>query len=282
MIFLVIKLWKKWLLQSNTWIPTITFIPLLYAIGWVIAKPFNLIWTNLQSEDISLIGTFFTFILFLLLLPSWVIIRWGNKNPYFELGIKSSNSFRSILYFSKGFLEAIFLIFLILLLCWYGSWIESFEPVSSSILINGIVLGIGVGLAEELVFRGWLLGELNNLLGPRIGIICQAAIFSTSHITIYSSLNEMFSVGFGLFVFGVLLGLKRNLDKGSLWGCIALHGGLVGTWFVISNEWIEFASNISHFLIGPDSFNPNPIGGLFSILMMSLFIFYQRKALIKG
>jgi len=62
--------------------------------------------------------------------------------------------------FSQGILFALILIILILIPLLqknYISWIGEFSPI---ILLNSIVLGLGVGFAEEIIFRGWLLEEL--------------------------------------------------------------------------------------------------------------------------
>jgi membrane protease YdiL (CAAX protease family) len=49
------------------------------------------------------------------------------------------------------------------------------------VALNGLLLGLGVGFAEELLFRGWLLGELSLLLGGQRALGLQAALFSLVH-----------------------------------------------------------------------------------------------------
>ena len=60
----------------------------------------------------------------------------------------------------------------------YISWIGEFSPI---ILLNSIVLGLGVGFAEEIIFRGWLLEELKFEYGTKISIAVQAIVFSFVH-----------------------------------------------------------------------------------------------------
>ena len=38
------------------------------------------------------------------------------------------------------------------------------------ILLNSIALGLGVGFAEEIIFRGWLLEELKFEYGTKISL----------------------------------------------------------------------------------------------------------------
>jgi len=58
----------------------------------------------------------------------------------------------------------------------YISWIGEFSP---TIFLNSIVLGLGVGFAEEIIFRGWLLEELKFEYGAKISIALQAIIFAS-------------------------------------------------------------------------------------------------------
>ena len=46
---------------------TILFIPLLYLLGWILANPLTII--GVGEEHISLIGTIFTFLLFVISMP---------------------------------------------------------------------------------------------------------------------------------------------------------------------------------------------------------------------
>ena len=84
----------------------------------------------------------------------------------------------------------------------------------------------------------------------------------------------------GFILLGIFLSLVRIRDKGSLWNCIGIHGGLVGIWFFINNGLIEFKENTPSFLAGPFTQNiPNPIGSFSAILiLLFLCIFYAVKS----
>ncbi len=251
---------------------TIIFIPFLYIFGWVLATPIILL--GLNKENISLIGTIFTFLIFVLSLPKWFEIRWGLKNTWTLLGVNKANRNKKlILYFFKGFLLSTVLISIILIpiICMqWGIWIGK---ISSNIISNAIILIIGIGFAEELIFRGWLLEELKNQFGLKKAIIIQSLIFSIVHIGFNLPFWQMISILTGLFLLGILLSLIRLNDKNSLWGCIGLHGGLVGLWFIINNGLILISKNSPIWLVGPGSINTNPLGGLFGIFLMIIFCF---------
>ena len=54
-----------------------------------------------------------------------------------------------------------------------------------------LLLCLGVGFAEELIFRGWLWAELNQMLGSRRGAVAQASIFSLVHTRFNLGLGAM-------------------------------------------------------------------------------------------
>ena len=259
---------------SPKFISSIIFIPFLYLIGWLLANPLLLF--GVKKESLSLIGTIFTFLIFVFSLPKWFEIRWGLENTWKLLGVKRIDRNRGqIFYYIRGFLLSIFLISLILtpiILTQWGFWIGNISP---EITINAILLIIGVGFAEELIFRGWLLEEFKNQFGLKKAIISQALIFSLVHIGLDLPLWEMLSILTGLFFLGILLSLIRLKDNNSLWGCIGLHGGLVGLWFISNNGLLFISKDSPIWLVGPGTINTNPLGGLFGIFLIIIFcIFY--------
>ena len=268
----IAKIYTKLFFLNSKLLSTIIFIPFLYIFGWVLATPIILL--GLNKENVSLIGTIFTFLIFVLSLPKWFEIRWGLKNTWTLLGVNKTNRNKKlILYFLKGFLLSTILISLILIpiICMqWGIWIGK---TSSNIILNTIFLIIGIGFAEELVFRGWLLEELKNQFGLKNAIIIQSLIFSIVHIGFNLPFWQMISILTGLFLLGILLSLIRLNDNNSLWGCIGLHGGLVGLWFITNNGLLFISKNSPIWLVGPGSINTNPLGVLFGIFLMIIFCF---------
>ncbi len=264
--------------------PTVTLFPFIYLIGWLLARPLLLFQNPIINVDLSLIGTCLTFICFLFVLPTWIKFRWNNFNSWRALGLVSICKRKSIIYFFRGFLLSILLIFIVLIMIFLNSsdWIEGFSFIRFPYLLNSLSLGCGVGIAEELIFRGWLLGEVTLLLGPRYAIFIQSLIFSISHLRFTLSGTEMLFLFIGLFLLGIVFSLRRVLDNGSLWGCIGLHGGLVGLWFAINEGGlIRFSKQAPSWLIGPGAPAINPIGGCIGILSLGIMIFIQRKAFIR-
>ena len=79
------------------------------------------------------------------------------------------------------------------------------EPrLTPALLLNAGLLALGVGFAEELMFRGCLFGELSQRLGHQSALWLQAAIFSLVHTRLHLTGLELLLLG-GLALFGLLL-----------------------------------------------------------------------------
>ena len=256
----------------------IIFIPFLYICGWILATPILLL--GVDKENLSLIGTIFTFLIFIFSLPKWFKLRWGVNNTWKLLGVnKIDKNIKSFIFFLKGFLLSIILISLIIIPIIATQWGYWIGTISWDTFINAIFLILGVGFAEELIFRGWLLEELKNQFGLKKAILGQALIFSIVHIGFDLPFLQMLSILTGLFLLGILLSLIRLKDKKSLWRCIGLHGGLVGIWFVTNNGLLEISKNSPKWLVGPGTVNTNPLGGIFGISLMAIFCFLNFRLL---
>jgi len=265
-------------LLSPKLLSTIIFIPFLYICGWILATPIFLL--GIDKENLSLIGTIFTFFIYVFSLPRWFKLRWGVKNTWTLLGInKIDKNINLFIFFFRGFLLSIVLISLILIPIIGTKWGYWIGTISTDTFINAIYLILGVGFAEELIFRGWLLEELKNQFGLKKAIFGQALIFSIVHIGFDLPFLQMLSILTGLFLLGILLSLIRLKDKKSLWGCIGLHGGLVGLWFITNNGLLEISKNSPKWLVGPGTINTNPLGGIFGISLMAIFCFLNFRLL---
>ena len=265
-------------LLSPKLLSTIIFIPFLYICGWILATPIFLL--GIDKENLSLIGTIFTFLIYVFSLPKWFKLRWGVDNTWTLLGInKIDKNINLIIFFLRGFLLSIILISVILITIIGTKWGYWIGTISLDTLINSIFLILVVGFVEELIFRGWLLEELKKQFGLKKAIIAQSLIFSFVHIGFDLPFWEMLSILTGLFLLGISLSLIRLKNKNSLWDCIGLHGGLVGLWFITNNGLLEISKNSPKWLIGPGTINTNPLGGILGISLMAIFCFLNFRLL---
>ena len=208
----------------------------------------------------------------LISLPLRLQQAWGVSQPWRVLGVLAPLPAvgRALL---RGVLKAVLLLALVLLGLALAGQLRWNPQLSLPLLLNGLLLGLGVGFAEELLFRGWLLGELSLLLGAQRALWLQAALFSLVHTRF--NLPPLLLLGLlgGLLLLGLALGLQRRADGGLLWGAIGLHGGLVGGWFLLQQGVVAVNPAAPAWLLGP----ANPIGGLLGWLGLALLLLARRR-----
>jgi uncharacterized protein len=208
----------------------------------------------------------------MLSLPLRLKHAWGTTNPWQTLGVRAPLTAlaRALL---RGLIKALLLLGVVaagLALSGTLGW----EPrLSAGLLLNAVALGLGVGFAEELLFRGWLLGELSLLLGRQRALWLQAVLFSLVHTRFNLPIGLLLSLLGGLLLLGLALGLQRRADGGLLWGAIGLHGGLVGGWFLLQQGVVSVNPMAPGWLIGP----ANPIGGLLGWLGLCWLLLARRR-----
>ena len=274
---------NRFLLLQPAWLPTVLFIPLLYALGWLAAVPLTLL--GLPTDQLSLTGTVLSFVLFLLVMPRWAALRWSESRPWAALGIRGAKPQEQpapAAALLKGLLIAAGLLMVItsvVLIDGSGNWRGE---VDATQLTNAVLLCLGVGFAEELIFRSWLWTELQEMIGSRRAAWAQAGIFSLVHTRFNLGLGAMGGLLIGLFLLGMVLARQRQSDRGSLWGCIGLHGGLVAGWFLLQNGLLQLSPNAPSWLVGPGGNAPNPMGGAVGLISLLILLLIQRTAVAKA
>ena len=202
-------------------------------------------------------------------LPLRVKNLWKEKQAWISLGVVAPSRkdvFKALL---RGFIKAVLLLLVLLIGLFFAGQIKWQPQISAGLLLNGFALGVGVGFAEELLFRGWLLGELefrfaSKAWGKSLALVLQALVFSLAHTRFNLPLASLIGLLGGLTLLGLALGLQRRADAGLIWGAVALHGGLVGGWFVLNQG-----------LIGQQQ--GNPIGSWLAWIPLLLLIWVRRR-----
>ena len=259
------------------WIPTVTLFLFLYTAGWIMSHSVYLFDRDISQINLRIIGTIITFILFLIILPGWGFNRWKTNNLWISIGLDFRNKFRAFKEFFDGFIFSLILLFLLVLFLFLCGWVDEVNYIKFSEILNAILLIVGIVFAEEIIFRGWLMEEMVILFGLRKGTLAQAAIFSFAHYRSDIGFFPLILFFTGLFLFGLVLTLRRTIDEGSLFGCVGLHGGLVGMWYLIDSGMLNFSSDVPYFLLGPSKNMVNPIGGIVGIAILLITLFFQRR-----
>ena len=207
----------------------------------------------------------------LLSLPWRLKQAWGESNAWKRLGVRCSSA-ELIQGLGRGvLLAAALLLFIVVALLLGGAQGEL--RLTPALVLNAALLGLGVGFAEELLFRGWLFGELTLLLGHQRALWLQAAIFSLVHTRFDLPAVELMLLLGGLGLFGVLLAEQRHHDRGLLWGAVGLHGGAVGGWFLLSQGVLDLQAAGPDWLLSP----ANPIGGVMGWIALVVLLLALRR-----
>ena len=284
LIALLPRLRDRLLAVQPFWLPTVLLMPLLYAGGWLLSLPLMVI--GLPGEQHALVGTVITFLLLLLVLPGWCRLRWHSRSCWRSLGLRGGggrdNCRRLLPALLRGLVLAVILLALVTLPLLLGSWAHWLGEWSLPRSLNALALLLGVGIAEELIFRAWLWRELDLLMGSASAVTVQALIFSLVHTRFNLGLGPMIGLLSGLMLLGLCLAAQRRLDGGSLWGCIGLHGGLVSGWFLLQNGLLQLSPDAPAWLVGPGGAAANPLGGAIGICGLLILLVIQLTAVARA
>jgi len=255
---------------------TLLYVPLLYGAGWLFSRPLALVAPGWRSDQVDLAGLVVALLLLLVTLPVRLRRVWQEPHPWERLGVAvpPAVGLRSGV---RGLLKALALLVLVagaLLLAGQAQWLGELH---GALLLNGLLLLLGVGFAEELLFRGWLWGELDLQVGPQRALLLQAVIFALLHPWYRAPGLEAGGLLGGLVLLGLVLALQRRADGGSLWGAVGLHGGLVGGWFLVQKGLLQVSPAAPAWWVGPGGADINPIGGLIGWIGLGALLWVRRR-----
>lgn len=193
----------------------------------------------------------------------WVYGRRGGFAPYGLVGTRAMG--RELLQgLGMGFCSLLFLFVLMNGLGW-ATWRSPAVPIPR-LLLEGLGVGLGYGLAEETVFRGWLLDELERDYAPRTALWVNALTFAVLHFI--RPLNEVVATApqfFGLVLLGLLLVWAKR-QTGRLGLSIGLHGGMVWGYYLVNvGALIRYTGQAPEWMTG---INQNPLAGVLGFLCL--------------
>lgn len=165
-----------------------------------------------------------------------------------------------------GFWVCLGLFILEALLGWIKIVTPSFTLVG--IAAEGLLSALGIALAEELVFRGWILDELQQDYSQKTALLVSALLYAVLHFI--KPIEEIIRtlVTFpALILLGVTLVLAKQKYGDRLGICIGIHAGLVWGYYILNvGQLIEYSDRVPTWLTGIDG---NPIAGIMGLLFLS-------------
>jgi len=88
--------------------------------------------------------------------------------------------------------------------------ISSLLPSTGAERLTWVLVAIGVGFCEEIVYRGYLQTQLTAFTGrASVGVVLQAALFGIAHLE--QGAGAAFRVGIYGLLFGVMARSRRSL-----------------------------------------------------------------------
>lgn len=160
---------------------------------------------------------------------------------------------------------------------WLG-WLAWQRPVVflPQVILEGLVVALGFGLAEELLFRGWLLDELQRDYRPRTALWADSFVYALLHFI--KPLEEILRTWFGfpgLLLLGLTLVWAKRSRRGRLGLPIGLHAGLVWGYYIINvGQLVEYSGQVPDWITGVDR---NPLAGVVGLFFLGVLAFWMRR-----
>ncbi|WP_225931146.1 CPBP family intramembrane glutamic endopeptidase [Leptolyngbya sp. 7M] len=185
---------------------------------------------------------------------------------------------------------SLLLLFLVQSLVGWVSWRPP-QVSFGQIILEGLLVALGVGLAEELVFRGWILDELQRDYSPGVALWANSGVFAALHfIKPLPEIIRTFPQFPGLVLLGaILVWMKRSTrsqqrtavklitHNGRLGLPIGFHAGLVWGYYLLKvGGLVTLTNRVPAWVTGIDE---NPLAGLVGLLFLaSLAIYWRRRS----
>lgn len=160
-----------------------------------------------------------------------------------------------------------------------GEWkVNSFTSGEYANLFSTIVLflGVAVGIVEETVFRGLIMGAVEKVSNKWVAIIVPSVLFGLIHITNGFSVLSCIQLVVAGTVVGILFSLV-TYESGSIWSSVLIHA----VWNM-STGVLKIGTQVDesvpyNYLLNSDSFllTGGDFGieaSIFSIIAYSIFI----------
>lgn len=235
------------------------WLPLAAPIYWLVSDP-NLV--NILTLPL-LYGEF------LLLVRYWGEYIYSQPRLLQRYGLERSR--RNVKELVTGLGVGIFTVLsLFLLEGWLGwlSWQRSamFLP---RLVLEGLLIALGFGLAEELLFRGWLLDELQRDYRLRVALWVNALVFAVLHfIKPLPEIIRTLPQFPALILLGLILVWAKRYRSDRLGLPIGIHAGLIWGYYIINvGQLIIYSGQVPEWVTGIDR---NPLAGIMGLLFLGV------------
>ncbi|MGC1309625.1 MAG: type II CAAX endopeptidase family protein [Phormidesmis sp.] len=157
------------------------------------------------------------------------------------------------------------------------------SPKLARFILEGLIMSLAVGFAEEMMFRGWVLAELEETYPSTVALVMNALFFAGTHfIKPWAEIVRTFPQFLGLVILGLALVWGRRTVTGDhtqktsrLGYPIGLHAGLIWGYYMVNVGGLsEYTGRVPEWVTGVDD---NPLAGLLGILLLSAIAYQFAK-----
>jgi uncharacterized protein len=252
----------------------IIFLLILLAIWLPLATPIYLLVKDSNLATILTMGLLFTEFIFLVrlwgkkvygqnqVLKSYGLINTRQNGFEFLIGLPIGTFLTFSLFAFQGLLGLV-------------SWQNSDNL--PRIIAEGLLSALGIGFAEELVFRGWLLDELQRDYNDRVSLWANSLLFALSHfLKPVAVMLRSWPQFPGLFMLALILVWGKRSRQNRLGLPIGFHAGLVWGYYIINvGELVRYSGSVPDWITGV---NGNPLAGAIGLLFLGALGFAMRKS----
>jgi uncharacterized protein len=250
-------------------IVVVLWLPLALPLYWLAGQEL------LPGGD--LFPTALLYLVFLLVLPRWERLVRAEKRPWAKVGFVGRQAL------SRGMavgalLGAISLVVLAVVQVVLG-WAE-LNPAGArgldlvQVALVGAAAATAVGWSEEILFRGWLLRELEQGWSPAVALGVTSLIFAIAHfIKPLDAILALLPQFVGLLLLGQVLGWARRIPVGAgeqttgLGHPAGLHAGLVWGYYLLEvGKLLLPTGQVPAWVTGVDG---NPLAGLLGLGLLA-------------
>ena len=289
---------EAWIKRRGAWGRIFSFLLMLAIAVAPIVLPLYWISAATSDETLSNITEIaalaLIYIGFLVALPIWGKRIHGWRHPFSDYGLSLRlQTARDLLI---AMIVGMFGVFALFGLQTLFGWAEPSAPSPrfSRFVIEGLIMALAVGFAEEMLFRGWLLGELEENYGSKAALWMCALFFAATHfIKPWSEIVRTFPQFLGLVLLGMALVWARrsptgrpiasvthsaklsNRVRSRLGYPIGLHAGLIYGYYLINVGGLsEYTGAAPEWVTGIDK---NPLAGLLGLGLLGAIAYAFSK-----
>ncbi|MGD1714473.1 CPBP family intramembrane glutamic endopeptidase [Dapis sp. BLCC M172] len=261
------------------------FILTLLLVWIPLAAPIYFLVENVNLESIFAIA--------LLYIEFIILVRfWGKKvyqQPHLLRRYGLVINRRNFQQFFQGLgigLFSLFSLFILEIFLGLVVWHSPSEKLLQFIF-EGLLVSVGIGFAEELLFRGWLLDELERNYQVKVVSWVSSIVYAVLHFI--KPIEEILRTWLqfpGLVLLGLIFvwakrssgkQLNKFTDKKQeLLGLpMGIHAGLVWGYYIINvGGLVKYADDVGEWLVGIDG---NPLAGLMGLLFLGAIALWMRN-----